>query len=132
MPKIRIWNDNTVAYKENFKGEEIMILPGKYKDMEVNEGIQFLGTFKQPEYDGSGVQTIESMKKLRKEIIEPLFADPNAPKIVSDTDSLVCPVCKKVCVDQEHLDGHINANHLNEMADKKEKARRMTQLSKGK
>ncbi len=133
MPKIRIWNDNTVPYTEEFMDDTITILPGKFKDMEADEGIRFLGSFgKGMELDGMGNPKVETMKKLRKEIIEPLFDDGsgdfNRPK--GGTEELKCNVCGKICVDQEHLDGHINANHLNEMADKKEQTKRMAAINK--
>ena len=133
MPKIRIWNDNTVPYTEEFMDDTITILPGKYRDMEADEGIRFMGTFgKGIQLDGMGNPKVESLKKLRKEIIEPLFDDGsgNFGAKAANTDDFKCNVCGKICVDQEHLDGHVNANHLNEMADKKEQSKRMAAINK--
>ena len=123
MPQIRIWNDNTVPYKELFGDDQINILPGKFIDMEADDGIRFLGTYNQPKFDGMGNPTTESLKMLRKEIIEPLFDD--GTMMPKHDGELTCTVCGKVCVDQEHLDGHINANHLDAMADKNEQAKRL-------
>ena len=122
MAQIRIWNDNTVPYKETFREREIHILPGKYVDMEADEATQFLGTYCPVEVDGMGNPTRESMKMLRREFIEPLFDD--GTNNFKASDDFKCNVCGKVCVDQEHLDGHINANHLDAMADPKEAAKR--------
>jgi len=122
MPQIRIWNDNTVPYKERFREQDINILPGKFIDMEADDAIQFLGTYSPIKVDGSGNPTRESMKMLRREFIEPLFDD--GTNSFNASEDFKCNVCGKKCVDQEHLDGHINANHLNEMIDKKEAARR--------
>ena len=122
MPQIRIWNDNTVPYKETFRERDITILPGKFIDMEADEATQFMGTYSPVKVDGSGNPTRESMKMLRREFIEPLFDDGTGAKALND--DFKCNVCGKVCVDQEHLDGHVNANHLDAMADKTEAAKR--------
>lgn len=134
MPKIRIWNDNAHIYTEKFMDREIKILPGKYLDMEADEGIRFLGTYKAPELDGTGQPKPESFKKLRREIIEPLFDDGTGSSLSKKNpgERIVCNVCGFEAVDQWHLDGHINACHLNEMADKDEQKRRMEQVNKGK
>ena len=132
MPQIRIWNDNSVAYSEKFMDRDIKILPGKYLDMDSDEGIRFLGTYRAPELDGMGQQKIESMKRLRKEIIEPLFDDGTGSSLSKNnpTEKIKCNVCGFEAVDQWHLDGHINACHLNEMADKEEQKKRMAQKAR--
>ena len=132
MPQIRIWNDNSVAYSEKFMDRDIKILPGKYLDMDSDEGIRFLGTYRAPELDGMGQQKIESMKRLRKEIIEPLFDDGAGSSLSKSnpTEKIKCNVCGFEAVDQWHLDGHINACHLNEMADKEEQKKRMAQKAR--
>ena len=130
MPKIRVWNDNTVPYTEEFMDEKITILPGKFRDMEADEAVRFVGQYRSIELDGMGNQTVESMKKLRKEIIEPLFDDGSGKFGMKASDDVKCNVCGKMCVDQEHLDGHVNANHLNQMADKDEQSKRMAAINK--
>lgn len=132
MPQIRIWNDNSVAYSEKFMDRDIKILPGKFLDMDADEGIRFLGTYRAPELDGMGKQKIESMKRLRKEIIEPLFDDGTGSSLSKNNpkESIKCNVCGFEAVDQWHLDGHINACHLNEMADKEEQKKRMAQKAR--
>jgi len=133
MPKIRVWNDNTVPYEEEFGDNNIKILPGKFLDMEADEAIRFIGQYRQPELDGMGNQLVTSMKMLRKEIIEPLFDDGSGNYLRKATsDDFKCNVCGKICVDQEHLDGHINAKHLNDMADKREQTKRMEAINKTK
>jgi hypothetical protein len=127
MPQIRIWNDNRVPYEEKFMDRQIKILPGKFVDMDADEGIRFLGTYRNPEFDGMGQQKVESMKMLRKELIEPLFVDDSGSSLTAKkpTQAIKCNVCGFEAVDQWHLDGHINACHLNEMADKEEQKKRM-------
>jgi uncharacterized C2H2 Zn-finger protein len=132
MPKIRVWNDNTVPYTEEFMDEKITILPGKYRDMEADEANRFCGTFGNGiQLDGMGNPTVESMKMLRKEFIEPLFDDGSGKfGMKATSDDFKCNVCGKICIDQEHLDGHVNAQHLNEMADKTEQSKRMAAINK--
>lgn len=134
MPKIRIWNDNSLPYTEKFMDRNIKILPGKYIDMESDEAIRFLGTYRAPELDGMGQQKPESFKMLRKEIIEPLFDDGKGSSLSpkNPTEKIKCNVCGYEAINQWELDGHINACHLNEMADKKEQEKRMAQVNKGK
>lgn len=134
MPKIRVWNKNTLPYTETFDDKEIKILPGKSVDMEADDAIRFMGTYKAPEYDGMGVQTRESYKMLEREHIEPLFDDGsgNFGMKAGNLDDFKCIVCGKQCVDQEHLDGHVNANHVDDMADKSEQAKRMKSMNKNK
>ena len=132
---MRIWNDNTVAYKEEFGDKMVTILPGKFVDMEADEAVRFMGTYTAIQLDGMGNQKVESMKKLRREIIEPLFDDGSGNYLQKKTpasDEFKCTVCGKECMDQEHLDGHINAQHLDDMVDKKEQAKRMNQINKAK
>ena len=131
MPQIRIWNDNTLPYSEKFMDRDIKILPGKFIDMDADEAIRFLGTYRAPELDGMGQQKPESYKNLRKEIIEPLFDDGTGSQLNKPSQGeFKCLVCGKQCVDEEHLDGHMNANHLNEMADKDEQKKRMERVNK--
>ena len=134
MPKIRIWNDNVHPYTEKFGDEMIKILPGKFLDMEADDAIRFVGTYAPIELDGMGQQKPESYKKLRKEFIEPLFDDGNGSSLAKNNpaEAVKCNVCGFQAVDQWHLDGHINACHLDQMADKAEQKKRMEQVNKGK
>jgi len=116
MPQIRVWNDNTLPYEEKFGDLDIKILPGKFLDMEADDATRFCGTYRQPLLDGMGNPKRESMKMLRKEFIEPLFDDGTGSFGKGKTE-FKCEACGKVCVDQEHLDGHVAAQHLNQLAD---------------
>ena len=134
MPKIRVWNDNMYPYTEKFGDTEIKILPGKFIDMEADDAIRFCGTYSPIELDAGGQQKPESYKKLRKEFIEPLFEDDNGSSLSTKNpgQKIKCNVCGFEAVDQWHLDGHINACHLEQMADKDEQKRRMDLVNKGK
>lgn len=65
--EVKVWNDNTHPYKEEFKGKVIEIEPKKFVKMEKDEAVLFLGQFNSIERDADGNPHPKSFKRLRIE-----------------------------------------------------------------
>lgn len=63
--KVKIWNDNTYPYTEEFKGDKIHIEANKYVEMEREEAVLFMGQFNSIVRDVDGNPHPKSFKKLR-------------------------------------------------------------------
>jgi hypothetical protein len=67
--EVKVWNDNTHPYREEFKGNKIDIPAGKFVKMQDDEAVLFLGTMNPMKFDVDGKQDPKSYKKLRIEKI---------------------------------------------------------------
>jgi hypothetical protein len=105
MPKFKVWNDNSYAHKETFKGDVIDIKAGKYVLMEEDDAIMFRGQFFAPVLDGDGQPKPESYKKIRLELFEASEA------IDHKADAHVCQACKYKAVSEKDLSEHIEVTH---------------------
>ncbi len=122
MTKVRVWNENSYPYKENFKGEFINIPPYSYIEMEKDEAVLFKGTFCEPKYDAGGGAIPSSFKKIRIGEIGEIGGNESVPEI--KPRPFKCQVCGFEGENTIELDKHINEKHLDVMVDQKEKERR--------
>lgn len=67
MPNVRVWNDNTYPFSQEFKGEKITIGPRQFKVMEYYEAMEFKSAFSPIERDGDGQALPRSYKMIRVE-----------------------------------------------------------------
>lgn len=67
--EVKVWNDNSHPYTEEFKGQKIEIPAGKFVKMEKEEAILFLGQFNSITRDVHGNPSPKSYKRLRVEEI---------------------------------------------------------------
>jgi hypothetical protein len=107
--KMRIWNDNTIDYKENFRGNEIVIKAGKYIDMEWGEGNIFVSTFVPPVKMANGNPDPNFVKMLRRERIADTRVD--SKKIHK------CMMCGDEHKSEFMLKAHIADEHKDFLAD---------------
>ena len=63
----KVWNDNTVAFTQEFKGETITIPAQSFIEMDYSEAVSFKSYPAPMVFDGMGQQTRESLKMLRVE-----------------------------------------------------------------
>lgn len=117
MALVKVWNDNVYPYKELFKGDNILIPPNSYIEMEHDDAILFKGTYCMPKYDAGGAALPETFKKIR---------------ITSGTEGAAkqkiefykCQACNYEATNMVDLDKHITENHLEQLADTKERDKR--------
>lgn len=67
MPNVRVWNDNSYPFSQEFKGEKITIGPRQFKVMEYYEAMEFKSAFSPIEKDGDGQPLPRSYKMIRVE-----------------------------------------------------------------
>ena len=108
--RAKVYNDNKHVYKETFKGDQIVIEPGKFIEMDYDEALMFKGTFNGIKLDADGRPTPESFKMIR---VEPM-GNPADSVIKSDPNK--CAACAKVFTDQGALAQHIFDEHPESMA----------------
>lgn len=121
MNSVKIWNRNTFAYFENFKGEAIKIGPGGYTKMDYNEAVLFLGTFRNPEYSKSGIQKPESFKWLEIDKDDKRAYFEQARSNLEDEKAekvFACHACMKEFRTKNGLLKHIKDKHQTDMVDK--------------
>lgn len=76
MPKVKVWNDNTIEHVEKFKDEEVRIPAGGFVEMEWEEAIEFKGQFKPMIIRADGTHDPKGFKKIRVDRpSEPVFKD---------------------------------------------------------
>mgnify|MGYP001563603736 CR=1 FL=1 len=110
MAKFRVWNKNSIAWKEKFRGDDIEIPSGKFIIMDESDAVLFRGQAVAIVRDGQNNQTKESSKMIWIEKI-----DGTESKVV-DT-ALRCQACKYETLLQKELDKHILDQHASIMAD---------------
>lgn len=108
---VKVWNDNILPFTQKFKDEQINIPSKGFIKMQWDDAQQFLGTYFQPEYDGTGQQKPESYKMLRIE-----GKPPHLQNVHTET---VCAACGDKFASESDLNSHIDRHHLDEMEDQK-------------
>jgi hypothetical protein len=106
----RVWNDNDHPHKEKFKGEDIVIPPHKFVEMEFYEAYEFKGRMTPIKYDGNNVQTPQSYKMIR---VEPIAEGAAA----SAPETHTCLACNKSHATKAELEAHTDMEHLDVLAD---------------
>lgn len=102
MARAKVYNDNKVVWKEEFRGEMLEIPAGGSIEMEYFDAYQFRGQFKAPRKDYDGGFLPESQKMIR---VEPL--DAPSPELEQHT----CVVCKFKAGGEKVLKAHVEEAH---------------------
>lgn len=108
--KVKVWNNNTVDWKEKFKGELIVIPSKGYIEMEFYEAHEFKGQFSPINIKGDGTQDPTSFKMIK--------VDPPVQLEAAESDAdevFPCNVCKKVYTTEGALVKHSEAQHADRM-----------------
>jgi uncharacterized C2H2 Zn-finger protein len=121
---VRIWNDNDFPYRETWKEKEIVIASRKCIEMELNEAVEFLGTFTPIIRDADGQPDPRFFKRLRMEKTS------KALPTIAKPINLTCQACGIIAKNEKELSDHIDANHLDTMADKQELEKRQKNAEK--
>ena len=124
MAMVRVYNKNSVTHKETFKGDEIIIEPGKFVKMDFYDAIQFRGQFKNPIYNKGGIQTLDSMKIIQ---IDPddyraALAELNQEGEEKSSKAFVCFRCGKEFKSKKVLMKHVKNSHEDELVDEDTRA----------
>lgn len=85
MSDVRVWNDNTFPFSQEFKGEKITIAPRAFRTMEYYEAMEFKSAFSPIERDGDGQPLPKSYKMIRVE-------QPAGDVAIADEKKFVCHV----------------------------------------
>jgi hypothetical protein len=119
MPMVRVWNRNSVVHKETFKGDEIVIQPGKFIMMDFNEANDFRGQFFTPKFNKGGAQTIDSMKyiEIDKNDYKAALDELNSRGEDRAKKTYVCMKCNKEFSSKRALLTHVKNTHSDELAD---------------
>lgn len=115
MAMVRVWNDNVIDHEEKFKGMQIKIKSKGFIEMDSEEAVLFRGQFFPPKFDKGGIQTIESMKRIR---VEDIKGAVEAQK----PESHVCMKCGHEAASAAGLKSHIRHKHIDAMVDEDAKA----------
>jgi hypothetical protein len=106
---VKVWNDNVHPFSQKFKEEQINIPAKGHVKMQWDDAQQFLGTYFQPQLDGSGIQKAESYKMLRIE---------GSPPHLQLAEQ-ICAACGDKFASEPDLNAHIDRHHLDELEDQK-------------
>lgn len=116
MGQARVWNKNIFPYKEKFKGEEIYIPANGSIIMDLEDAINFKGSYSTIKVDGGNRPLPESYKKIVVEVIDPGQA--------VEISKLKCQACGVIATDKDNLDAHITEFHFHNLLDSDEIKRR--------
>ena len=105
MARVRVWNDNVLDHTETFKGDRIHIPKKSFIEMDQDEAVQFKSNFFPPRKHSNGLQTDDSKKIIRLELIEGATAAPEPEKHQ-------CMKCGQVCATKAALSQHVKHKHL--------------------
>lgn len=107
MAMVKVFNDNKYPYKENFKGENIVIEPGKFITMDYYEAIEFRGTYSPIRRDANEQPMPTSFKMIR--IDDTLDSVPEVK-----VDENKCLVCNYKAASKADLDEHMKLAHADQ------------------
>lgn len=108
--EVKVWNDNTLDFKQEYRGVNYHIPAGQYILMDEQEAYQFRGAYYPIIKDGAGQQTRESYKMIRIEM-------PNTTKktVTPERKSTRCEACGYIAINEKDLE-----NHIQEMFDQED------------
>ena len=112
MSQVKVWNDNTYKYEENFKGDYVSIPPKEFIIMEHDQAIDFKGTMNNVIRNADGVCEPRGYKMIRLEKI-PEGAHPSKKNLFR------CEADGKMFDSSEELDSYIKNNHTEKLSDPK-------------
>jgi hypothetical protein len=107
--RMRVWNDHTEEYVEEFRGDTVRIPAKGFVEMGESDANQFCGQHTPIIRDGLGNDL--KPKKLRRERL------PHAATQTLDSKYFVCQVDRQMFETQSALDAHIAAHHTEVMLD---------------
>lgn len=119
MPLVKVYNRNSITHKELFKGDEIVIQPGKYIMMDFNDAVDFRGQFIAPRFNKGGQQLVESMKiiEIDKEDYKRALDEINNRGEEKSKKTFVCFKCGKEYISKKALLTHVKNSHSDELVD---------------
>lgn len=116
--RVKVYNLNEYVYKEHFKGDDIVIEPGEFVEMESDDAVMFLGTMNRVKADADGNPLPESYKMLK--IIQP--KDKKAQEAIENEINnklnTKCQACGYAAVNARDLEIHIKEEHADILLDK--------------
>ncbi len=117
---VKVWNKNSYPYSEKFKDQPITIEANSYVEMDYDEAVLFMGTFRTPVKMKDGRQDPKSYKWLE--------IDKDDQKAVRDArasaagdaaeKTFVCHVCQKEFRTKNGLLKHTRDKHIGQLVDK--------------
>jgi len=110
--KVKVWNNNTVEWKEKFKGEDIVIPSKGYIEMEFYEAHEFKGQFAPIKIKGDGTQDPTSFKMIK---VDALKQEEKDELEEEGQEVYPCNLCKKVYSTEGALVKHSEAQHAEAM-----------------
>jgi hypothetical protein len=100
MAQVKVWNDNTYAHKEHFKGDLVEIPAKSFIYMDESDAHDFKGQFYPMKKNADGQQTADSFKKIRVE------ASGAALPV-----KILCNICKYSANSDKELLEHTKKEH---------------------
>ena len=113
---VRVYNDNIVPHKEHYKGQDLVIEPKGFIEMDRDEAVQFKSQFFPPKFNKGGQQEIDSMKMIRLAPI-PAKQKESAPQSQQAEETHTCMACGFEAKSGAGLKSHIRNNHADLMVD---------------
>lgn len=123
--KVKVWNENTLDYKEEFRDKKIEIKAGQFIEMDDDEAVLFLGSFSPIKVGGDGEKLPESFKKLRIEY------PGRVPYDLKEAKQNTCIGCGFEATSALELQGHIFQTHADQMADEDAKEELVKSVKRG-
>ena len=105
MANVRVWNDNTYPYTEQFRDQKIHIPAKGFIMMEAGEAHLFRGSFAPVQLDGDGNPHPSGYKMIR---IEETSSEPVPAVTVNEKK---CIACAYEATSKADLDEHVKAAH---------------------
>lgn len=107
--KCRVYNDSPWVHKETFKGDPVVIPANGFIEMEFYDAHEFKGQYVPIVKDAGGQQDEKSFKRIR---IIPITGEESKVEAKQ-----VCQACKYEASSKQDLEEHIDATHLDELAE---------------
>lgn len=101
--RVKVWNDNNVDLKEEFKGQVIEIPAGGFVEMGRSQAIQFKGQYRPIKVDGMKQQVPNSKKIIRIEAV----------KGKEESETFVCQMDGREFKTQKALENYMKKNFPN-------------------
>lgn len=115
--KVKVWNDDTREYVEEYNGKMIRIPPKGFIVMERGDATGFMGKYKPIKINGQTGEHVQR-KKLRREFIE---EREDTRENNQEVKKHKCMIDGKEFNSEEELVKYVKDNHMDRLADKKTK-----------
>lgn len=111
----KVWNDNTVDFVQEFKGDKIIVKAKGFIEMEYDEAVSFKSYPFAMKFDGMGQQTKESMKMLRVD---------GKPQGGNQVTAYKCHADGSLHSSPEALNAYVQENHTTKLYEPEEKVKK--------